>query len=514
MNEGGVFKARPVDHMILDRRFTGIAWIEADDDEAFTAKFGDFGSANADLLALRQCNRIENRIDAAKLRTDSGCVDVIVIIDDIGDAHHQRDIEGCVEIQIVDRRGIVCRRNDPQVHIGGGGAAFGGIVGDAVVKARCTLCIGIRGIDDIAITVGFETAIDAVICPEAHEPQGIAVDIAIVRHKHRNRNRDRHIFKHIDAVVPGYRRRIAYIGKIERDLAVVERALRVGDEIIKCRLAPEIFIWRKNDRAAVGEADIAIDGGRNAVLIVQESERETFGIIVVLQKLDDRNLDGNIFNAAQEAKPLAAIMIVSGDRSIIDRLIGDRRARPTVTTLPVAYPVIEPGITVEIIRRIEDHGLVFKQTRRAAMALADGDYPQWVAIGIAVVGQEPWDNDAVYFLRQRVQDNRIIFEDRPAQLRRGDAVTHRYRSIVDRRKIEIDARGRRHAGCIGNNIIKPGIAPIIFARGNLDHAIRIETDRHVGVRNHRLDRQYVAVDIAVVGGERSWIYGKRNAFGP
>ena len=442
-----------------------------------------------------------------------GVVDVEVVREEIADAKDKRDIVGRREIEIVDHGRIVGRCDDMEIDIASVETALGGVVGDPVEKACRRGRVQIGRENDIALAVRFKRAVEILIGPEFDETDRIAIDIGIVGKEGRDRNDDRHIFENFDEVIVRDRRRVTDIVEPERHLAVVDKPFGIGDKIIEARLAPIIGVGREDDGAMVGEADVAVDGGRHAALIGQEGQGQPFRIAVILEQFGDRDFDRDILAPAKEMETRCGIMVIACNRPIIDRLIGDCRTSPGEAALPVADAVIEPGIAVEIGGRREEDRLVLQQLRAAAMRGPDRDDRQRITVRVEVVRQQAGNDRAVHILRQRIDDDRIVFENRPSSLGRLDPVGDGLRRIIDRREVEIDARGRCRARRVLHHIVEMGIAPEIIARSNRDHAIGANRHGNIGVRDDRLDRQNVAIDIAVVGDERQRVDFHRHALG-
>ncbi len=154
----------------------------------------------------------------------------------------------------------------------------------------------------------------------------------------------------------GDRRRVADILEPHRDGGAVNRAFVVANEVAERGLAPEIGIRCEDDRAVIGDFDVAMHRVAGAL----ELHRETFDIAVVLEQLEDRNLDRMVFNAAQDRQTLVGVAVVAGVGQVVDRLIGQRRAGPGGSAVTVVDLIFEPGIAVEIWRRREQHRVVLE----------------------------------------------------------------------------------------------------------------------------------------------------------
>ncbi len=437
-------------------------------------------------------------------------LDVVVVLQQIRDAQHQRRVERRDETFVLADGRIVVGGDDDDVDIALRRTV--GIVGHPVDEAGALARIPVRREHQIAIGVEFDRAVQLLAGitaehqrirgrrqPPAQETERIAIQIRVVGEQRRNRNDGGDVLVHIDDVAMRDRRGVADVVEPHRDGGAVDRAFIVADEVAEGRLAPEVGIRREDDRAVVGDFDVAMHRVAGAL----ELNRETFDIAVVLEQLDDRDLDRVVFRAAQDRQGLVGIAVVAGIRQVVDRLIGQRGAGPGDTAVTVVDLIFEPGIAVEIGRRREQDGVVLEQHGVAAMAVADGGDRHRLAVVLDIVGEQPIGTD----------HDRIVLADRIAIVGRLEAIVVQLRRIIHGSDREADPACRGRPARVRDDVVEVSVAPEIGARGHMDQAIVADRDGDIGVGDHRLHREPVLVDIGVVGAERGRIEGEARAFG-
>ena len=523
--EAGVGRAFRVCNTVLDGDIAGEAGGKAHDDELLAGPVDDRSLANGVALPEREGIRVVDTIDADKGRARPvrvveivvddavtvvvGLLDVEVVGEEVADPKHQRRVERRDEAHILADGRIVVARHDDEIDIAFGPAV--GVIGDAVDDTRAAGGVALRREDEIALIVELDRAVQFVggvaaksedvedrrIAP-AEEPDRVSVDIGVIGEERRNRNDVRDVLVDIDRVAVRDRGRVADVLEPERDGPAVDGPLIVRDEIAEGGLAPIVGVRREDDRAVIGDLDVAMHGVAGAL----EANREALRIVIVLEKLDDRDLDRTVLEPAQNLQRRVGVLVVPRDRQIVHRLIDEGRTGPGAAAMTVVDLVFEPGVTVEVRRRREEHRAVFKKAGIAAMAVADSDDGHRIAVMLDIVGEQTVG----------ANDDRIVLADRIAGIGRFEAIVVQIGRIVDRGDGEADARGRGRPVGIDDRVVEIGVAPEIGARGDMDQTVLADRDDDIGIGLHRLDRQPVTIDIGIVGQQRARIEREARPF--
>ena len=482
--EAGVFGTLAVGDAVFDRNLAGETGGKAHDDKLLTGPGDDFGNPCGDAAALRQFDHIEHRIHAHEARQHAPGVveidvpdavaigihgfDVEIVGEQVADPQHQRHVERRDEAFVLADRGVVVRRNDDDIDEAFGGPL--GVVGDAIDEPARDARVGVGGEQQIAVGVEFEDAVDRDhrLGPELEEigelriaPPGelqrIKIDVAVVAEQGRDRDDRGDIFVDENLVAARDRRSIADVVEIQPDHRAIDRAFGVDHRIAEAGFAPVIGIGGEDDRAVIGQLERPV----RCAASVFEPDCKALGIAVVLEQFADRDFDRGVFETVKEFQAARAIVVIACIGTVVDRLIDDCRPRPTTSALAIVDLVIEPRLAVEIGARLEQHGPVGQQPCGAAERVARRYHGHRVAVVLDVVGEQLLD----------VDHDRVVFEDRPARLGKGETIVVRLRSVVDRGHGKADPSRRGCAVAVGHDIVEPRRAPVIVARGNVDQPI-------------------------------------------
>ena len=411
-----------------------------------------------------------------------GLFDIVIVGQQIAGPDHQRHIKRGDEAAVILRGGIIVRRDDHQIDKALDNRAA--TIGDGIDESgrRSGIAVGGvtqgRGIDELDRPVELSARASAVLQRIARLQQTppdkgdrIKINVRIVAQQCRDRDIVEDILIDEDLIGIRYGRGILGVVKVQRHRRGIDTALVIDHQIRERGIAPIVLVWREGDLAGC-----SINDNRTVRCVARafELDRKAFGIEIVVEQIDDRDLDRRVFRPAQVGQARHGVTVIARGRQVVDWLIRDCRAGPGSATVVVIDLVVKPRIAVKVARGGEQHGAVFKQLGVAAMALPDSNHRQAIAVTVDIVlGQ-----------LRRIDDEEIVFADRSAVLVQLKPVSLRFGRIVDRGDVEIDPSGRRRARGIGDHVIEPGCAPEIGGGGNVNQSIGPDRDGNILVRLH------------------------------
>ena len=440
-----------------------------------------------------------------------GLFDIVIVGEQIAGPNHQRRIKPGDKAAVILRGGIIVRWDDHQIDKALDNRSTA--IGDGIDKAgrRSGVAIGgvaqRRCVDEFDRSVELSASGQAVLQRVARLQQTppdkgdrIAVNVGIVAQQRRDRDVVEDILVDEHLIGMRHRRGILGIVEVQRYRGSIDAAFVVDHQIGEAGITPVVLVRRKGDFAGCG---INHNRAVRGVSGTFELDRKAFNVEIVLEQIDDRHCDRCVFRPAQIRQARRVVAVIARGRQVVDWLVGDCRAGPGGAAMTIIDPIIEPRITVEIARRAEQHGSVFKQLGIAAVALPGCGDGQSIAITVDIVRGQ----------LRHIDDEEIVFADRSAVLVQLKPVGLRFGRIVDRGDSKVHPPGRGRARSVSHDIVEPGRAPVISSRRNVNQPIGSDGNGNILVRLHRLKGQRVAIDIAVVGDQDTRIKDKVRTLG-